>query len=148
VGLLVPRDRLGRVFAGFVAANAVLIAVLGWQAVESQEVKGSLKGGFPEPVEVTEEGDDPVSAVARYVNRGDRTLNLEEAGLIEPTNVEVVEWTASAPDSDEVGLFEGYEVAPGEAVQIGVLVTTTGAPASFDNFRLQYRAGGRAGQTP
>jgi hypothetical protein len=148
VGVLVPRDRLGWIFAGFVAANAILIAVLAWQAVESQEVKGSLEGGFAQEVEIVQEGGDPVPALAEYVNRGDRTVTLEGAGLIEPENLEVVEWTAGAPGSEERSAVEGYEVAPGEAVEVGVLVTATGAPATFADFRLQYRAGGRAGQTP
>ena len=63
-------------------------------------------------------------------------------------SIEVVEWTAGLPGSDEATALEGYEVAPGEAVQIGALVTSTGSPAGFENIRLQYRAGGRAGQTP
>lgn len=138
-----------RLFVGFLAATAAIVAVLGWQAVESQEVKGALEGSFGgvafEPI-----GEGLAGAGAPYVNEGDRTVTLEGAELIEPTaNVELVEITAREPGTVEPQELEGYAVSPGETVEIVVVYRVTApGPAGFEDVRLHYRAGGRAGQTP
>jgi hypothetical protein len=148
VRLLDPSDRLDRLFVGFLAGMAVVVGILAWQAIESQEVKGSLKGGFGH-VSVDPLGEGPGGFAAQYVNEGDRTLTLEGAELIEPTgNVEVLEIVAREPGALEPEELEGFEVAPGEAVEIVALLRISDAgAASFEGLRLHYRAGGRAGQT-
>jgi len=140
-------DRLGRLFVGFVVVNAIVVAVFAWQAVESQEVKGSLKGGFASAVELPGPSGEAVDMSASYVNTGTRTLTLEASELIEPHEVDVVDWSASQPGGAATPI-EGYEVPPGKAVQITATVEATGPEAGFTDLRLQYRAGGRAGQTP
>jgi hypothetical protein len=145
---LLSNDRLGRLFAGFVVINLVVIAVFGWQAVESQEVKGSLKGGLASPVELPGPSGQAVDVSASYVNTGTRALTLEATELIEPHEVEVVDWSASSPGGGGATSIEGYEVPPGKTVQIRAVVEATGPTAGFTDLRLQYRAGGRAGQTP
>jgi hypothetical protein len=153
-----PKDRLGRLFAAFVTVNAVLIAVLGWQAVESQEVKGSLEGGFEAPVVFTEPADrvvgvgDSLAASTTYRNSGDRTLTLEGAELIGATpNVELESVTVlergELPDPFPL---EGYEIAPGDSAEVWVEVefTEVGEVAGFDGLRVHYRSGGRSGLSP
>jgi hypothetical protein len=154
VGVLVARDRLGRVFAGFVVANAVLIGVLGWQAVESQEVKGSLQGGLDGGT-ISHQQEDvgqafPVSIPA-YYNRGDRAITMEALELIEPTpggEVVGVRGNSFVGDTDDDS-FEGLEIRPGERLllEIDVVLTQAGEPLGWRGLRVQYRAGGRAGQT-
>ena len=126
-------------------------AVFAWQAVESQEVKGSLKGGFSAlPVEVEAGAGEEVGVATEYVNEGDQEVTLEGAELILPTeNVELVDILARPPAGSAPVELEGVDVKPGEAVGIVVLVRVTGegGPAGFEGLRLHYHAGGRAGQT-
>jgi len=82
VPLLDVSDRGDRLFLGFVASLLVVTAVLAWQAVESQEVKSALQGGFEQPVQLDPAEESPVGAAAPYRNTGDRTLTLEGAELI------------------------------------------------------------------
>lgn len=147
-----PKDRLGRAFAGFVAVDAVVIGLLGWQAVESQEVKGSLKalGSFPTGPRLVAEGESTGAGIA-YLNEGDRALTLEAAELIEPTDeLEGVEIVAIEPGLlFEPLTLEGYEVRPGESVELVALVPVVqGQEPPFEGFRVHYRAGGRSGLTP
>ena len=146
--LLDVSDRGDRLFLGFVASLLVVTAVLAWQAVESQEVKSALQGGFEQPVQLDPGEEGPVGAAAPYRNTGDRTLTLEGAELIEPENVELVDVAVS--ESSRSVELEGYELAPGREAGIVALVRVEepGEPAGFEGLRVHYRASGRAGETP
>ncbi len=144
MALRLPRDRFAQAFWALIAVTFVLTAILGWQAIESQEVKGSLRGGLDAPVEVA---GGRSTVTASYVNDGDRAVTLESAALVEPDAVEVVDWRAGAAGDGARAEVEGYQVAPGEIVEITALVRSTAAEAGFSGFRLHYHAGGRAGQT-
>jgi hypothetical protein len=150
VRLLDLGDRGDRLFVGFLASMAVVTGILGWQALESQEVKSALQGGFEGPVsfEPLREGEGGGGAL--YVNAGDRTLTLEGAELIEPTeNFELIEVAAREPGALEPQELEDFELAPGAEVEIVTLFRVTGpGEAGFEGVRVYYRAGGRAGQTP
>jgi hypothetical protein len=135
---------------GFLISTAVVVAILGWQAVESQEVKGSLKGGLEAPVDIPAEAGEKLGVAARWVNEGDRTLTLEGAELVGPTAaVELLDIVvARRPGNPETVKLDGFQVRPGDAVVIVALIRATSAgKVGFDNLRLHYRAGGRAGQT-
>jgi hypothetical protein len=151
VPLLDLTDRGDRLFLGFLAATAVVVAILGWQAVESQEVKGALTGGFVEPVELRADVGEQVTLKTQYVNESDRTLTLEGAELIEPTpNLRLLESAVEAgPPRGVVVQLEGEKLAPrvSKVIRVRVEVTAPGGSAGFDDLRLHYRAGGRAGQT-
>jgi len=155
---LAAKDRLGHAFAAFVAVNGAVIGLFGWQAIESQEVKEALEGGFEAPVVFTEPADlevgvgDSRAAAAMYRNSGDRTLTLEAAELIgATTNVKLVGVTVlergEFPDPFPLA---GYEVAPGESAEVWVSVEVAciGEVAGFDGLRLRYRAGVRSGLSP
>jgi hypothetical protein len=148
VPLLDVSDRGDRLFLGFLASMLVVTAVLGWQAVESQEVKSALHGGFEQPVELDPLEEGTVGAGAAYVNAGDRTLTLEGAELIEAENVELIDVAVSEP-SGAVEL-EGFQLAAGQEADLvaRVRVKEPGVPAGFEGLRVHYRAGGRAGETP
>jgi hypothetical protein len=152
VRLLDLNDRGDRLFLGFLASMAAVTAILGWQAIESQEVKTALQGGLEQPALLEADPGQPTGVAAPYVNAGDRTLTLEGAELIEPTeNVELLEIVAREPGASEPHELEGFQVAPNQTVQIDALVRVTGAagiPAGFEGLRVHYRAGGRAGQAP
>ena len=126
----------------------VVTAILAWQAVESQEVKSALQGGFEQPVELDPLEEGTVGAGAGYLNAGDRTLTLEGAELIEPENVELID-VAVSEASGTVEL-EGFELAPGQEADLvaRVRVMEPGGLAGFEGLRVHYRAGGRAGQAP
>jgi hypothetical protein len=144
-----PDDRFARAFWGMIAGTFILTAIFAWQAVESQEVKGSLKGGFAQPV-TFESGPGDVTGVAtHYVNTGDQTVELESVGLVEPVGVELVGVGLGNPAATPLlAEVDGYAVAPGEAVDLWVEVETTGSgTVGFEGLRVHYRAGGRAGQT-
>jgi hypothetical protein len=147
-----PKDRLGRLFAAFVAVNAVIIAILGWQAVESQEVKGSLQGGEPVRFEPPLEGlFAPARIVAEYVNAGDRILTLEGAELLDaPEGLELVDVGARKRGAGTLRDLEGFEIAPAVRVEVVALVDVA-APqieAAIPGIRVHYRSGGRSGLTP
>jgi hypothetical protein len=148
VPLLDLSDRGDRLFLGFLASMLVVTAILAWQAVESQEVKSALRGGFEQPVELDPLEGGTVGAGAGYLNAGDRTLTLEGAELIEPENVELID-VAVSEASGAVEL-EGFELAPGQEADLvaRVQVKEPGGPAGFEGLRVHYRAGGRAGQAP
>jgi hypothetical protein len=149
VRLSLPDDRFARAFWGMIAATFVLTAIFAWQAVESQEVKGSLKGGFAQPV-LFESGPGDVTGIAtRYVNAGDQTVTLESIGLVEPLGVELVGFGLGNPGAISLLTeLEGYAVPPGEAVDLWVEVETTASgTVGFEGLRVHYRAGGRAGET-
>jgi hypothetical protein len=146
-----PKDRLALAFWALIVGLFVSTAVFAWQAVESQEVKGSLKGGFSAlPVELDAGAGEEQGIATEYVNEGDQEVTLEGAELILPSeNLELVDILARPPAGSEPVELEGVDVAPGEAVGIVVLVRVTeeGGPAGFEGLRLHYHAGGRAGQT-
>ena len=145
-----PQDWLARGFYAVIAGLFVSTAIFAWQAVESQEVKGSLQGGFADlPLVLNAAAGDEVGAGAPYVNEGDREVTLEGAELIGATeNVEVVSIDARAPGTGEPDELEGLDVAPGESVEVIVRLRVLAAGrAGFDGIRLHYHAGGRAGQT-
>jgi hypothetical protein len=149
-------DRGDRLFVGFLASMAVVTAILGWQAVESQEVKSALQGGLEHPVRLDGRLEEPTAVRAGvavpYVNTGDRALTLEGAGLIEPTdNLHLIEVLAREPGASEPEAIEGFDVEPGSEVELIALVQVTGPagePAGFEGLRVHYHAGGRAGQAP
>ena len=149
--LRLPKDRLALAFWAVIAGLFVSTAVFAWQAVESQEVKGSLEGGFSAlPVEFEAGTGDEVGVATQYVNEGDREVTLEGAELILPSdNVELVDIVARPSETSDPVELEGFDVAPGEEVGIVVRLRVTGesGPAGFDGLRLHYHAGGRAGQT-
>jgi hypothetical protein len=145
-----PQDWLARGFYAVIVGLFVSTAVFAWQAVESQEVKGSLQGGFDElPVVIEATAGEEVGAAAPYVNEGDREVTLEGAELIGASdNVEVVSIEARSPGGGEPGDLEGIDVAPGDSVEVVVTLRALAAgSAGFDGIRLHYHAGGRAGQT-
>jgi hypothetical protein len=149
VRLLDLSDRGDRLFLGFLASIGVVTATLGWQAIESQEVKSALRGGFG-PVMFEPLGEEDAGGGAPYVNAGDRALTLESVELIEPTeNLELIDVGARPPGAPDAEELEGYEVAPGTEVEIVARFRVTGSGrAGFEGMRVHYRAGGRAGQTP
>jgi hypothetical protein len=142
-----PDDRFARAFWGMIASTFVLTAIFAWQAVESQEVKGSLKGGLEQPVRFESSPGDVTGVATRYVNTGDQTVTLESVGLVAPVGVELVGFGLGNPSATPP-LAPEYAVPPGEAVNLWVEVETTGSGAvGFSGLRIHYRAGGRAGQT-
>jgi hypothetical protein len=149
VRLLDLSDRGDRLFLGFLASIGVATAILGWQAIESQEVKSALQGRFG-PVMFEPLGGGDAGGGAPYVNTGDRTLTLESVELIEPTeNLELIDAGARPPGALDAEELEGYEVAPGTEIEIVARFRVTGpGQAGFEGLRVHYRAGGRAGQTP
>lgn len=159
VGLL--RRRTGLVFAALAAPAAIVTAVLGWQAIESQQVKTSLEGGLDGGTLVARgEVGSVVAFGTAFVNTGDATVTLDDVGLIAPTDgIELAAARAAPADPGFVvasgqGIptgtheLEGFDVAPGEAVGVivGIKIGREGDSLGFDGLRIHFHSGGRAGE--
>ena len=71
--LRMPKDRLALAFWALIVGLFLSTAVFAWQAVESQEVKGSLTGGFSAlPVELEAGAGEQQGVATEYVNEGDQ----------------------------------------------------------------------------
>jgi hypothetical protein len=146
-----------------VVPSAVMTAVFGWQAVESQEVKNALRGGLDDGSLVVQGDVGTVVAFGTpFVNEGDTAITLEDVGLIVPDEgIELSDVRAAVTDEpatpfvSEDGVpagaaeLEETEVGPGQAVSVivGVEITEEGDALGFDGIRVHYHAGGRAGET-
>ncbi len=141
------RFGLRRPYLALIVPTLVVTGLFGWQAVESQEVKNALTGGFEvEPWFVTGDGGR-AAVVTQFENRGDTTLTLESAGLIEPRGVDLIGIRARTAEEPGFRELEGVEVPPGAFVRIEVSFRPTRAGrVGFGGIRLHYEAGGRAGQ--
>ncbi len=158
------RTRPTALFLGLVVVpSAVMTAVFGWQAVESQEVKNALRGGLDDGSLVVQGDVGTVVAFGTpFVNEGDTAITLEDVGLIVPADaIELSDVRAAVSDEPVAPFvsgdgvppganeFEELEVGPGQAVSVivGVEITGEGDALGFEGIRVHYHAGGRAGET-